>query len=208
MKMLRVPLLLFVLPAILILLAPAWHELLLLDREGLARGELWRLWTGHWVHFSDSHLGWNAAVLLAAGACLESVIPGRLLRYTLLGAPLIGLGLLAGEAELQAYGGLSGLATGIIVLLALTQLGRSLGDRLFWFALLALIAGKTAHEVTQETALFSQFDSAGIRPSAFAHLAGAIVAIGYLVTVNLLNRPGYWWRRIRTSGHSQSLAGG
>jgi rhomboid family GlyGly-CTERM serine protease len=188
MKRLGIPVLLFAFPAILFTLVPAGQHWLLLDRTGVAQGELWRLWTGHWVHFSSAHLAWNVAVLLAAGTWLESVQPGRLWRQALLGAPIISLIILSGDDSLRAYGGLSALATGIVVLLALTQLERSRRDRLYWSTLLLLVLGKSVYDATHDTALFIPFGDTPARPAAMAHLTGAMVATLHFATSRILNR--------------------
>jgi rhomboid family GlyGly-CTERM serine protease len=179
MKILRGPLLLFGLPAALLAFAPARHDLLLLDRSAMAAGEVWRLWSGHWVHFSASHLLWNVAVLLAAGTWLEHTRPGLLWRHTCLAAPLIGLAVMIGEPRLQIYGGLSGLATGVAVLLALHQLRVPGPSRWIWAAVLALIAIKSVYDVTQTDALLVAFAQPGVRSSTTAHAAGAIVALAH-----------------------------
>ncbi len=182
MKSFRPVLLLAVLPAILLWLTPVTHEALLYDRMAILRGEWWRLWTGHWVHFSVSHLTWNLLVLLGAGVWLEHLRPGRLLRYTLAGAPLISLGLLVGEPAMHTYGGLSGLATGVVTLLALTQLTAAGAARAWWTGALGLIAAKCAFDASHAQALFAQFDSPAIRPSALAHAAGAVTALAFFLS--------------------------
>lgn len=182
MKSFRPVLLLAVVPALLPWLIPATHGALLYDRTAILRGEWWRLWTGHWVHFSFSHLAWNLAVLLGAAAWLEHLRPGWLLHYTLVGAPLISLVLLVGEPAMQIYGGLSGLATGVVVLLALTQVGRPGSARSWWTGALVLIAVKTAFDASHAHALFAQFDSRAIRPSALAHVAGAGTALAFFLS--------------------------
>jgi rhomboid family GlyGly-CTERM serine protease len=178
MKTLRVPLLLFALPAAFVALWPSVGERLVLDRAALIeRGEIWRLWTGHWVHFSTSHLLWNLAVLFAAGAWLERVRPGLLWRHAVFAAPLIGLTVLVCEPRLLAYGGLSGLATGVVVLLALHQLRTRGAPRLLWGAVLALVAVKSAHDLASPDALFARYDLPTVRPSSTAHAAGAVAAV-------------------------------
>lgn len=174
MKALRPALLLFALPAGLLGLAP---EAFLYDRTAILRGEWWRLWTGHWVHFSASHLAWNLVVLLGAGAWLERLNPGRLIRYTFVGAPLISLGLLVLGPAMQVYGGLSGLATGVIVLLAFTQLAAHRPDRSRWIAVLALVVLKIAYDAGHAAPLLSRFDSPALQPSALAHILGAALAL-------------------------------
>lgn len=177
MKTWRHPFVLYVCPALLLWLAPGIRDPLLYDRTAILHGEWWRLWTGHWVHFSASHLAWNLAVLLGAGVWLERLQPGRLLHLALVAAPLISLALLVGEPAMQAYGGLSGLATGLVVLLALTQLGRRGQDRRWWCGLLVLVMVKIATDATQTEALFVGFGPQAVRSSALAHAAGAAAAL-------------------------------
>lgn len=179
MKFLRIPLLLFVLPAGLAWSITASPGFLLYERTAMLHGEWWRLWTGHWVHFSASHLAWNLTVLLGAGAWLARRHHGLLLTYTLLGAPLISLALLLGEPAMQTYGGLSGLATGVVVLLALTGLGRPGSDRAWWWGLLILVAAKIAFDATQTSTLFAGFATQAIRASVLAHAAGAVAALAF-----------------------------
>ena len=177
MKTLRLPLLLFALPALLVAFAADHAPGLRLDHAVFDHGEIWRLWTGHWVHFSPSHLGWNLLVLLLAGAGLERARPGWLLPHTLVAAPLISLALLVVEPAMRSYGGLSALATSVVTLLALAQLRDARADWLPWTAVLVLVAGKTAYDAFHPTALFSRFDSPDVRPSVFAHAVGAGVAL-------------------------------
>ena len=177
MKSLRPILALFVLPVVLLAVAPATHAMLLYDRDAVLRGELWRLWTGHWVHFSTSHLAWNLIVLVIAGIWLEQQRPGRLLSYTLLAAPCISAGFLLFAPAMEQYGGLSGLATGVVTLLALSRLDRSRPDRAWWLSVLGLVVVKIVFDATQTSPVFSNFASPLIRPSALAHAGGAGLAL-------------------------------
>lgn len=185
MKTFRTPLALFALPAALAALAPA---ACLFDRNAILGGEWWRLVTGHWAHFSASHVAWNLLVLLVAGAWLERVSPGTLVRYTLVAAPVIGLGLLVGAPTMAFYGGLSGLAVGVAVLLALTQLTAAPAARAWWGAALALIAAKLVWEAVSGGALFSDFGPAAIRPSVESHWLGAVTALAYHAAALAISR--------------------
>jgi rhomboid family GlyGly-CTERM serine protease len=182
MREIRLVLLVAILPAMLLWLAPAAHSALLYERTAILHGDWWRLWTGHWVHFSVSHLGWNLAVLLGAGAWLERLQPGWLLRYILVGAPLISAILLLGEPAMQTYGGLSGLATGVVLLLALAQLGRNSGDRGWWLGVIGLLVLKFGFDAMHPAPLFSRFDSPAVRPSVLAHAAGAGTALAFFLS--------------------------
>jgi rhomboid family GlyGly-CTERM serine protease len=172
------PLLLFALPAVLVAFSSAWQGRLLLDRYAVTTGgEIWRLWTGHWVHFSVSHLVWNLTVLFAAGAWLERVWPGVLLRHALVAVPVIGAAVLVFEPGLQAYGGLSGLATGVVVLLALHQWRTPGAERWLWAGVLSLVALKCAGDLWHLGPAFARYDEFTVRTSTTAHAAGAIVAL-------------------------------
>jgi rhomboid family GlyGly-CTERM serine protease len=177
MKSICPALLLFALPATLLWLAPATHAPFLYDRVAISHGEWWRLWTGHWVHFSASHLLWNLVVMLVAGAWLERLQPGWLLRLALIVSPLLSLVLLFGEPAMQTYGGLSGLATSVVVLLALAQLRRRSPDRAWWWTILLLVAAKTGADAVRADSLFVAFGAQTVHPSVLVHAAGAVAAL-------------------------------
>ncbi len=177
MKTLRAPLLLFALPAVLVAFAATRHGELLLARDALADGELWRLWTGHWVHLSASHLLWNLGVLVIAGAGLDRLRPGLLWRHTLIVAPFLSCAILVLEPGLQSYGGLSGLATSVVVMLALENFRASGPARWLWGGALALVAAKITTEALGNTTGFTRYDSTAVRTAWSAHAAGALAAV-------------------------------
>lgn len=177
MKSLRASLLLFALPAMLVAFASARHGQLLLARDALVDGEVWRLWTGHWVHFSASHLLWNLTVLLAAGAWLQHVRPGLLWRHALIVPPLLSCAILVLEPDLQTYGGLSGLATSVVVLFGLQQLRTPGSARWLWAGVLALVATKVGAETLFKDAYFTRYESAGVHTAWSAHAVGAMLAV-------------------------------
>jgi rhomboid family GlyGly-CTERM serine protease len=164
-----------VLPALLGFV-PAVRDVLLYNRAAILQGEGWRLWTGHWIHFSSSHFFWNAAVLTAAGAWLERERPGAFAWFLLLAAPVVSLLLLVGAPAMATYGGLSGLATGVVVLLALVQQRRHPAARGWWLAALALVGIKLTLEATASAPLFATYGSEQVRTSALAHALGAAAA--------------------------------
>lgn len=78
-------------------------------REDILAGELWRLWSGHWVHYSARHALLDSFTLVALAATLNHVGAGRLLpRLTLL-ALLMSLFMLVAVPEMARYRGASGL---------------------------------------------------------------------------------------------------
>ncbi|MBC7367864.1 MAG: rhombosortase [Undibacterium sp.] len=174
--------------ALIVASQPALAPALLYERTGILRGEYWRLWTGHLVHFGPSHLVWNLLIFALAAVWAERLAPVRT-RILLAVAPgVIGLALLALDPALQTYAGLSGVVAAALAFLAFTQLTPPAlagppvtiparpSDRWFWRGVLALILLKIAAEFAAEQPLFARFSVSGIRTVPLAHLAGFLVA--------------------------------
>jgi len=155
--------------------APGAFDSLVYEHSKILNGQLWRLVSGHWVHFSASHLFWNLAILIPAGAWLEKRSPATL-RWTLLASPLaISLALLAFDPSLAIYAGISGVASGVLVALAVHGLLTQPTARLWWFAVLLLFIAKIAIEALRARPLNPQLVTQNIRSVPLAHLVGAAV---------------------------------
>ncbi len=179
-RALRVALLL-TLPAFAIHLFSALAPAALYLRADLQHGQLWRLWSGHWVHFSTSHLFWNVLVFLPVIYQLEKLRPGLAVKTTVLAAPLISLGLLAFAPAMHTYGGLSALNFALGTALALVIAQHAPRLRLAALATLALLVAKTAYEFCADATVFVSFAHTAVRPSALSHalglLSGAALAL-------------------------------
>ena len=80
------------------------------DRQAIFAGEVWRLWTGHWVHFSTQQLFLDISTLVLAAAVAQREFgPLFITRVLVLGAPAMSLGLLLVAPDLAYYRGASGL---------------------------------------------------------------------------------------------------
>lgn len=168
---------LFGIPALFFAVFPQLAPSFVFDRNAIAGGELWRLWTGHWVHFSSSHLGWNLAALIPIGAWLETERPGLLLRFSTIATPLLSLGLFFVDPHMLTYGGLSGLATGVVTLLGLTLCQNHGKTTPTGAIILVLLALKLGHDIASGTALLSTFGETEIRPASIAHFLGVLLAL-------------------------------
>lgn len=156
---------------------PEAHAAALYRRDAILAGEWWRLITGHFAHFGLAHAAWNCAVVLAAALWLERLAPRRARVFWLSAPPVLGLTLLVGAPALQTYAGLSGVATGLVALLALELWPRSRIDRGFAAALAGLLVLKLAAECVPAEPLFVRFDDTSIRPVPLVHAAGTIWAL-------------------------------
>jgi rhomboid family GlyGly-CTERM serine protease len=154
--------------------APGAFEL---TREGLLRGEYWRLLTGHLAHYSPYHFLVDGATLLVLGWLYEkSLGPGRWALLLLGAAGAVSAAFLSMEPHLSAYRGLSGVDCAAFAAAILAE-----GRRRPWLAagLGVAFAAKIAYEQVSGGFIFP---SAGLGdmgvPVLSAHTAGA--AAGFL----------------------------
>ena len=99
--------------ALIVQLNPAWRDALLYDRGAVARGEWWRLWTGHWVHFGWPHFVADAGLFLIMGWLLERTHPW-FSRLALVLMPLV-LPLCGGVLMLRRNEIAAGILFGLLV---------------------------------------------------------------------------------------------
>jgi rhomboid family GlyGly-CTERM serine protease len=145
------------------------------EHTEILHGELWRLWSGHLVHFSFSHAGADALVLVAMGVVTEPLTGSR--RFALVlggGAVLISLGLLALAPGLVEYRGASGLAVLAAVLGGVLAWQRYPESRPMLACAALALASKTLWEAFAHTAAFTDLP-AGVTVAWQAHLLGAVL---------------------------------
>jgi rhomboid family GlyGly-CTERM serine protease len=142
-------------------------KLMEFNRSAIFGGQLWRLWTGQFCHWSILHLAGNLAAV--AGLALVAGKPiSRWLILLPIAAPLLSLFLLATTPDLEHYRGLSGLVVMLVVGAAIEggTVGRILA--LAW-------VGKLAFDVFDGTPSLLLPD--GIVTSWQAHVGGLLAGI-------------------------------
>jgi rhomboid family GlyGly-CTERM serine protease len=93
----------------------ATRDALAYDYRGVLRGEYWRLLTGHFVHFSTSHLALNlAGLVLIAVLFPRHYTVSQWLVIALASALAIDVGLVWLEPQIEWYVGLSGVLHGLL----------------------------------------------------------------------------------------------
>ena len=167
--------------AVVVYLIPALSEALQYDRQAVLRGELWRIVTCHWTHWSLDHLLWDLAVFVGLGAACEQMNASRYLVCLSATAILIPLAVVILLPDMETYRGLSGLDSALFVLLAAPILAEKLKERSWgWVTLgVGFFVGfllKTAYELATGAAVFvsSPTDIASV---PLAHAVGAAVGI-------------------------------
>lgn len=165
---------------------PGAAELLSYDREAVARGELWRIVTGHLVHYSWGHLTNSLLALLPAAWLIESRRRSDLLFLTLSAALTVGMALLLGEPDIAEYRGASAIGLALLMYAASGGLHGDPRWRLVCRVLLAAVIAKLSAETAGWQLRDWQAD-AGFVPVASSHAVGA--ATGFAVHL--------WRRRYR-----------
>lgn len=103
---------------LLVLLCGPAPEILVYNRAAVAQGELWRLFSGHFVHCDRQHLIWNLLPLLLISGLLEQRI-GQLRCAGLTGLSCLGISLWLyfDQTDLLRYCGLSGILNTLFAVL-------------------------------------------------------------------------------------------
>ena len=182
-----------VMGGLLVYVIPGGTSYLQYDRTAILAGEWWRVVTGNWVHFSASHLAYNLVALGLVGWMTErSGYPhfGLLMMLSALG---IGLALLAAQPDMHFYGGLSGIATAVVVYYALWGLLEGGLWRWICGTVLLVSAGKIILETVSGKTLLAAAGSVPFVPVPLSHLTGGLVAC--VAWFSMRERyPGIWCR--------------
>jgi rhomboid family GlyGly-CTERM serine protease len=172
--------------------AQAW---LAFTAEGMQRGEIWRLWSGHLVHYGSAHFWGDWLAFVVWAVLVESESRRALLATLLLGAPLLLLALSFAYPTLREYRGLSGLDTALVIELILLRgfrrgvdgrrsigswLTRLLGTstlRVVGGASLCALLAKLGYEFQVGHALLVHDLGLGVQLLPGAHAFGALVGL-------------------------------
>lgn len=152
------------------------------ERGPIAAGELWRLVTGHFVHWSPGHLVWDVGTFLVLGAACELRSRKRFsvcLAGSVVAIPCAVWLLLPG---LDLYAGLSGIDSALFALLGADLVHEQWEKRNPAVLAIALglslaLAFKVGFEITTGGTVFVADLASGIAPVPRAHLAGALVGL-------------------------------
>jgi rhomboid family GlyGly-CTERM serine protease len=156
-------------------LAAWWAPTLDYDRAAIARGEVWRLITGHLAHWTPQHLAWDVLAFLMLGAFCEAERGHRPVAVVILVAALgVSLFLFLCCPEVAEYRGLSAIDSTLWCWAALLIAPRS---RLVAVLLVAVFIGKVLAELVTSVAVFAPLSGA-VELLPVVHVVGAIVGAG------------------------------
>lgn len=167
---------------------PGWAESLEFNRGAILEGQFWRLLTGNWTHWSDSHLLWDLLMFTALGAIIFRQDPRAYTVLTISAAFLVAITVWVFSPQIEAYRGLSGIDCAFYAYLV-TRFTLTATRKQQWnllavgLVLQFLVIGKTVFELVSGGTLF--VESSNFVPLVSTHLAGLVVGT-LIVIINAL----------------------
>lgn len=166
-------------PVVVLQISPWLGQLAQYDRAAIGAGQFWRVVTCHLTHCSWDHLFWDAAMFALLGTICERRDRIAWLSCCTISCVAIALALLTMQPEIELYRGLSGIDTGLFVLLAVRisarrWAARDWGTMAVIGSLLAGLVGKTAYEAATGATWFVDSCTAGFVAVPLSHLVGAL----------------------------------
>ena len=156
------------------LICTYYQELFIYQRQSLEQGQLWRLFSGHFVHLNDKHLILNLiawVIIFFLGLNYLSLLRWIVLLFIL--TLSISVGLYYFVPEIVYYGGLSGVLHGYFAYVLVEWIKNK--QRLAWIILLLLIA-KTLIENFSDIGS-STAEYLDLRVVTEVHLIGVFIGI-------------------------------
>jgi len=167
---------------------PADKTLLYFSAADIARGETWRILSGHFIHADLQHLFWNCLGLMVLGALIERRSRWMLCAALITGVTAVSFLLLSPMSQLDYYCGLSGVLN-TLLLVALWLEWTHTHSRVLIVVACACLA-KVIVEVSQGTSVITHISWPPYAWSHVAGLAGGLVVILFHMGSGLVPAPG------------------
>ena len=152
------------------------QELLVFSHDKIASGEIWRLWSGHFVHTNYKHLGLNTigfAIFLSLYT--QRIQQTWVYLYVLILSSSVGIGLYLFSPEIREYAGFSAILYGLFTLAAIKYV--SLKDYLLGHLVIIAISIKIIWENFNNNINNTSSDLIHAPVATDAHLYGYASAI-------------------------------
>ena len=168
--------------AAVIFLLPSLAARLEYDRTAIAAGEIWRLFSGHWAHYSFDHFFWDALAFGFLGIACECRSRRRFLVCVIASAFAVSLSVWFCLPGMRDYRGLSGVDSALFALLVveLCREGILSGKReqvAVAAACLAAFLLKISFELMTGNNVFVKSLESGAAGVPLAHIVGATVGL-------------------------------
>jgi rhomboid family GlyGly-CTERM serine protease len=155
------------------------------DRNNVIKGQIWRLWTGHLVHYSLQQAIIDLSILMLTGSVVEKTLAAR---YTallfILSMPTISIGLLTLFPEIVHYRGASSISVMFAVMACIILWKSETRWRPILVALVLAEVIKTIFDANGYSFSLTHLPE-GIHVAWQAHVLGALLG--------LLSMPLFFW---------------
>jgi rhomboid family GlyGly-CTERM serine protease len=164
--------------AVVIFLWPGLSAHLQYDRAAVAAGEVWRLVSGHWAHYSFDHVLWDVVAFSALGVACERRSRARFLVCLGTSALAISVSVWLMLPQIQVYRGLSGIDSALFTFLAASMWidghqSERPGLQAIAMTCVSAFLLKVAFELNTGRTLFVEEMDAGAVGVPLAHIVGA-----------------------------------
>lgn len=147
---------------------PQVFEFLVFDKAAILRGEIWRFFTGHFVHFGFDHFFWDFLAFIILGTFLERFNPWEMIKAFFVCCAAVSIWIISGFAEYDTYCGLSGALSGLLVFAVMVQYQKT-KNKLLILVLIGTLA-KIIFELLSHQTLFVH----SVTPVPTVHAIGFI----------------------------------
>lgn len=182
--------------SIIVYSSPQLSDYLVYDRQLILNGEFWRLATAPFVHFSISHVFWNALVFGIAGLAINAFGFRRFWVVCGFSIVVTSLYYLIALPEIGRYGGLSGLCSATVAYFCFCSALTTGKNKTVWLLLLLLMIVKIVVELTIENPIFAQIADTPYRVLPSAHILGFLCAFATVIWT----WPSIFFKAVRWSG--------
>ncbi|MGH8283550.1 MAG: rhombosortase [Gammaproteobacteria bacterium] len=177
------PMLVIVVPCVLLALGgEPVRNALQYDRLAIVHGQIWRIFTGNFVHLGWGHLAEDVAGYVLLWLLFEEILPDwRCPVLVVLGSLGVGIGLLLGDPGLRWYVGISGALNTLWIAGAMALMARR--DWLGWILAVFLLL-KLIYEQIRGPLPFSVATTGGpvvVDAHLYGTCAGVLLGLGMLV---------------------------
>jgi rhomboid family GlyGly-CTERM serine protease len=152
---------------------PVLRDAFIYERSAVVQGELWRIFSAHFVHYSNSHLLGDMLILFPAALLAELRSRKELVQCLAVSASAVGVAVFIFEPGVWRYAGASGVSYGLLVFVAMCGLHGNPRWRKVCVVILVLVAGKLAAENLFGWRPVNWESEAGFVTVTLAHITGA-----------------------------------
>lgn len=179
---------LIILVSLLSSVLPELSSVFIFDRSALVRGEIWRMFTCHFVHFSYPHLSYNIFAFGIAGYVIKKKnYPHFCLLYLCL-AFTISISLFILRPTMNYYGGLSGIACGALYYIALKGIKEPSPWKRICVLIVFFLPIKIALEIYNNTSVLPYWEHQSFVPMHTSHIIGCLVAASFYLAEIIIEK--------------------